>query len=69
MQVRIAVVGQGTGEVIQAQQETRLQIEYTPTKVCSFCDYAPVCDTGALTALCRVSKQHSSLSLHCRQFC
>ena len=38
MQVRIAVVGQGTGDVIQALQETRLQIEYTPTKVRSFCN-------------------------------
>lgn len=31
-QVRIAVVGQGTADVMQAHQETRLQIEHTPTK-------------------------------------
>lgn len=33
MQVRIAVVGQGTGQVIEAHQEPLLHIEYTPSKV------------------------------------
>ena len=41
VQVRIAVVGQGTGQVIEAHQEALLHIEYTPPKV------RPVCWSGA----------------------
>ncbi len=37
VQVRIAVVGQGTGQVIEAHQEPLLHIEYTPPKVRPVC--------------------------------
>ena len=37
MQVRIAVVGQGTGQVIEAHQEPLLHIGYTPPKVKLVC--------------------------------
>ncbi len=37
VQVRIAVVGQGTGQVIEAHQEPLLHIEYTPPKVRLVC--------------------------------
>ena len=32
-QVRIAVVGQGTGQVIQAKGDPLLHVDYTPPKV------------------------------------
>lgn len=37
MQVRIAVVGQGTGQIIEAHQEPLLHIEYIPPKVRLVC--------------------------------
>ena len=37
VQVRIAVVGQGTGQVIEAHEERLLHIEYTPPKVSLVC--------------------------------
>ncbi len=37
VQVRIAVVGQGTGQIIEAHQEPLLHIEYTPPKVRLVC--------------------------------
>ena len=33
MQTRIAVVGQGTGDVLRAKQHSALNIEYTPAVV------------------------------------
>ena len=65
VQVRIAVVGQGTGEVIQSQREDLLKIECIPTKVSLTSDLT--CSSSQLLCICATHSHHSIVTRDVRQ--